>query len=122
MTTKLRYNYSGLYCPKAKDFLPPEEEMPQVADFLDVCCVRLERLFPDVPHVASLVQEMRTFSKSDELKVLKVDAEESHKQEIAEKDERIDELEHEVGALREELSELQWQVSQPSCIDDTLPE
>lgn len=61
----VRYQFNGLYCPRAKDFLPPQEELVRVPEFLEACCKRLERLFPDVPHVASLVKEMREFAKNE---------------------------------------------------------
>ena len=71
MSTTLnpRYKFRGLYCPKAADFLPGDKAgdniFPCVPEFLEACCVRLERLFPDVPHVASLVKEMREFAKNE---------------------------------------------------------
>lgn len=56
-----RYKFNGLYNPRAADFVD-DGGVPDPSSFMEACCVRLERMFPDVPHVANLVREMRAFA------------------------------------------------------------
>jgi hypothetical protein len=96
-----RYQFRGLYCPKAEDFLVKGEE-PNVQGFLEQCCVRLERLFPEIPHAASLAGQMRHFGKRyeailNERREAAEDAVDKRDAAIQEKDQEIAELEDEIA-------------------------
>ena len=62
---KSRYDFNGLFCPKAQDFLPPKANLIDVAGFLEACAKRLERLAPGLSHAETLAAEMRAFAANE---------------------------------------------------------
>jgi hypothetical protein len=94
-----RYEFNGLYCPRAADFLPADQDEPaNVAGFLEQCCIRLERQFPEIVHVKNLAREIRLFAADKRVK-------DGSRSEADEFDE-IDELQGRVSDLESELNEM----------------
>lgn len=100
------YDFNGLYCPKAADFIP-QSGNADVAGFLEACCVRLERIAPGVAQVASLVGQMRQFASKAKI-VKTADDEPDIEDEM--------EMEAECARLEDELSDAESQ------FDLSLPE